>query len=116
MNKLVVVTGKDQLPGFRLAGVDAIGVEDPDALIRLITSWLQNREEILLALDDGLYNQLPPDLVRRMHASDEMVLVTIPDGIVSRDGQSASKRVYDMIRHATGQQIRFKGEKNGITR
>jgi vacuolar-type H+-ATPase subunit F/Vma7 len=116
VNKLVVVTGMDQLPGFRLAGVDAIGVDDPDALVRLINSWLYNKDEILLALDDGLYNQLPPDLVRRMHASDEMVLVTIPDGTISTDGQAASKRVYDMIRHATGQQIRFKGEKNGTAR
>lgn len=113
MNKLVVITGMDQLPGFRLAGVDAIGVDNPEALTSLIISWLNNKEHLLLALDDGLYDQLPPDVVRRLHASEELVLVTIPDGVMNGEENAGSRRIYDMIRHATGLQIRFKGEKNG---
>ena len=116
MNKLVVVTRMNQLNGFRLAGVDAIGVDDPEALARLITSWLNNREKLLLALDDGLFMQLAPELVKRMHASEELLLVTIPDLSLSSSGQNRTYSVYDMIRHATGQQIRFKGEHHGPTR
>jgi len=42
-----------------------------------------------------------------------MLLVTIPDGPVSGAEVSRKQRIYEMIRHATGVKIRFKGEGNG---
>lgn len=116
MNKLVVVTRMDQLNGFRLAGVDAIGVDDPDTLTRMVSSWLNNKEHLLLALDDSLFTLLPPELVKRLHTSEELLLVTLPNLSRTSSGQSRARSVYDIIRHATGQEIRFKGEHNGKTR
>ena len=113
MKKLVVVTKTDQVSGFHLAGVNAIGVNDIDAAQRLIVSWLSNREEILLALDDSLFSKLGEDLKTQIYKSDEMLLVTIPDGPVSGAEASRKQRIYEMIRHATGVRIRFKGEGNG---
>jgi len=113
MNKLVVVTRMDQLNGFRLAGVDAIGVDDPDALTRLITSWLNNKDRLLLALDDSLFTLLSPELVKRLYASEDLHLVTLPNLSRTSSGQRRAYNVYDMIRHATGQEIRFKGESYG---
>jgi vacuolar-type H+-ATPase subunit F/Vma7 len=113
MNKMVVVTRKEQALGFKLAGVDAIGVDDVESAERLITSWLNNKEQILLAIDDGLFSKFEKSLVKRVHESDDLHLVTIPDGPVADAGAVHKQRIYDMIRHATGVQIRFKGEMNG---
>ncbi len=113
MKKLVVVTKLGQVNGYRLAGIDAIGVRDIDAARRLIVSWLIDKEEILLALDDSLFSKLGEDLIGKIYTSNNMLLVTIPDGPVSGAEVSRKQRIYEMIRHATGVQIRFKGESNG---
>ncbi len=113
MKKLVVVTKLDQVNGFHLAGINAIGVNDIGAVQDLISSWLVNREEILLALDDSLFSKLGEDLIDKIYGSNDMLLVTIPDGPVSGAEVSRRQRIYEMIRHATGVQIRFKGEGNG---
>lgn len=110
MNKLVVVTKSDQVNGFRLAGINAIGVDDIDTVYHLIDSWLNKNEKILLALDDDLFSDLDERLVDRIYANEDILLVTIPSGPVSGAETSRRKRIYDMIRHATGVQIKFKGE------
>ena len=110
MKKLVVVTKLDQVNGFRLAGVNAIGVNDIGAVRRLVASWLTDKEEILLALDDSLFSKLGKDLIDKIYGSNDMLLVTIPDGPVSGAEVSRKQRIYEMIRHATGVQIKFKGE------
>jgi vacuolar-type H+-ATPase subunit F/Vma7 len=113
MNRMVVITRKDQAHGFKLAGVDAIGVDDVETVHQIISTWLNKKEQILLAIDDGLFSQLDKALVKRLYASDDMHLVTIPDGPVSSAGAPHKQVIYDMIRHATGVQIRFKGEMDG---
>jgi vacuolar-type H+-ATPase subunit F/Vma7 len=113
MNKMVVVTKSDQVDGFRLAGVGAIGVDDVMTVETMIKSWLKKKEEVLLALDDGLFSQLSQNLIKEIYASDNMLLVTIPDKVVSGGEKTRKKQIYEMIRHATGVQIRFKGESYG---
>lgn len=113
MNRMVVITRKDQAHGFKLAGVDAVGVDDVEEVHQIITAWLNKKEQILLAIDDGLFSQLDKALVKRVYASHEIQLVTIPDGPVSGAWVSHRQGIYDMIRHATGAQIRFKGEMDG---
>ena len=83
MRKLVVVTKLDQVNGFRLAGINAIGVDHVQDVSQLIRSWLANKEEILLALDDSYFARLDPKLIDQIYQSDEMLIVTIPSGPVS---------------------------------
>jgi len=113
MRRLMVVTKFDQVQGFRLAGISAIGVDHIQDVNELISTWLKNKDEILLALDDSLYVQLDERLISQIHASDDMLIVTIPDGPVTGAEASRKGRIYDMIRHATGAQFRFKGESHG---
>jgi vacuolar-type H+-ATPase subunit F/Vma7 len=113
MNKMIVITKTDQVDGFRLAGVDAIGVDDVQTVEEMIKTWLGKHEPLLLALDDDLFSRLEGDLKKRIYASDEMLLVTIPDKILPDGDRMRKQHIYEMIRHATGVQIRFKGESNG---
>lgn len=113
MRKLVVVTRLDQVNGFRLAGINAMGVEHVRDVAELIQTWLKNKDEILLALDDSFFSALDPKLINQIYATDKMLLVTIPDGPVSGAEASRKGRIFEMIRHATGAQIRFKGETHG---
>jgi len=113
MRNLVVVTKPDQVSGYRLAGINAIGVEDALTVKKLVSSWLNNHDQILLALADSLFSMLGEELVERLYASNDILLVTIPDGPVSEAEQSRKERMHNMIRHATGVNIRFKGEGNG---
>ena len=115
MNQLVVVTKTDQANGFRLAGIRAVGVDNSESAAKLINSWLVNKEEILLALDDHLFSNLDQNLINRIYHSDELLLVTIPDGPASAAEEQRKKQIFEMIRHATGTQINFKGEKNAAT-
>ena len=115
MKKLVVVTTTDQVKGFRLAGINAIGVDDEETAHQLISSWLNNKEELLLAVDDSLFSKLGKEMIDRIYDSENMLLVTIPDGPVYSAETSRKHRIFEMIRHATGTQIKFKGEIN-VTR
>ena len=115
MKHLIVVTKTDQANGFRLAGIHAIGVDNSESAENLINSWLVNKEEILLALDDHIFSNLDQDLINRIYQSNELLLVTIPDGPVSAAEEQRKRQIFEMIRHATGAQINFKGEKNAAT-
>jgi len=113
MRKLVVVTKPDQVNGFRLAGINAIGVDHVQEVDHLIRSWLKNKAEILLALDDSFFEGLDQKLVDEIYTSNDMLIVTIPDGPVSGAETARKGRIFEMIRHATGVNIRFKGEAHG---
>ncbi len=116
MNRMIVVTKTDQVNGFRLAGVDAIGVDDIETVEKMISSWIEKKERILLALDDDLFSELPNYLIKKIYDMEDILLVTIPSAPVSAADKGRKKRIYDMIRHATGIQIRFRGEENGTAK
>lgn len=116
MNRMIVVTTTDQVNGFRLAGVDAIGVDDIETVEKMISSWMEKKEKILLALDDDLFTSLPHYFVNKIYESEDILLVTIPSAPVSAAESGRKKRIYEMIRHATGVQIRFRGEEDGTAK
>lgn len=115
MRRLLVMVRPDQVNGYRLAGLEAFGVDDHEALNSVVGLWLKRKDEILLALGDSLFPLLDEDLVDKIYHSNEMLLVTIPDGPVSAGEKARQKRIFETIRHATGAQIRFKGEEHGST-
>lgn len=113
MRRFVVMVQPDQVNGYRLAGLEALGVDDADSVSSVISSWLDRNEEILLAMGESVYSLLSGKLAERIHASDRMLLVTIPDGPIRQSEKRGQQRIFDAIRHATGVQIRFKGELDG---
>jgi len=111
--KLLIITRPDLSDGFRVTGVDTIGVENVATATKLLSDLLNKKEEILVALDDGIFAKLDKNLIKRMYDEEFFYLVTIPDGPMRGGEQSRQERNFDMIRHATGIKIKFKGENNG---
>lgn len=110
MSRLIVVTRPDLAPGFRLAGVEAFGVEDVETAQELINAWMESDEVNLLAIDDGLMDAMDPAFVKRLEACEHLPHLVIPGGRPLGPESSRRYRIAEMIRRAIGFHITFKGE------
>ncbi len=110
MSRLLVVTRPSLVPGFRLAGVDAYGVEDMEAAEELIDNWLIAEEAGLLAIDDGLLEHMDLSLIKRLEGSEKLPYLSIPGGGPLGSEISRRHHITEMIRRAIGFHITFKGE------
>lgn len=113
MTHMIIITKPEMADGFRLSGVDVRAIDCVEDAAEIITGLLAGKEPVVLAIDDGIFDQLNPMLIKQAYKSDKTLLVTIPEGTMRIDEIKRMDRVYDMIRHATGVQIKFKGESNG---
>ncbi len=113
MSRLLVVTRPSLVPGFQLAGVNAYGVEDVEASQELIISWLDAGEVGLLAIDDGLLEQMPPAFIKRLESAYQIPYLPIPGGGPLGQETSRRQRIAQTIRQAIGFHITFKGEEGG---
>jgi vacuolar-type H+-ATPase subunit F/Vma7 len=110
MSRLLIVTRTALVPGFRLAGVDAYGVEDVETAQELIDGWLKADEAGLLAIDDGLLEHMDPSFIRLLEVSEKLPYLAIPGGGSLGPEVSRRRRITEMIRRAIGFHITFKGK------
>lgn len=113
MTHMIIITSPEMADGYSLSGVDVRPVHDVHDAAKIFTSLLCGREPVVLAIDDGIFNQLDHVLIKQVHKSDKILLVTMPEGPMRVGEIKRMDLVYDMIRHATGIRIKFKGELNG---
>lgn len=110
MSQLFVIARPDLVPGFQLAGVDALGVEDVETAQELITTWLEAGEVGLLAIDDGLLDHMDTNFIKRLSSSERLPYLTFPGGKSLGREVSQRHRIAALIRKAIGFHITFKGE------
>ncbi|MGV8025871.1 MAG: V-type ATP synthase subunit F [Anaerolineaceae bacterium] len=113
MIKLVVITTFSMANGYRLAGIDARGVADEKAAEDLVRDYIENSESVLLAVDDELFAKIDRKLIKSLYDCKHIALVTIPGKSEKPSTRVNQEHLYDMIYHATGRRIHFKGENNG---
>ena len=113
MSRLLVVTRPSLVPGFQLAGVNAYGVEDIETAQELIDSWLESGEVGLLAIDDGLLEQMSPSFINRLESALQVPYLSIPGGGSLGQEGSRRMRIAQTIRQAIGFHITFRGEEGG---
>ena len=113
MSRLLVVTRPSLVSGFELAGVSAYGVEDIETSQELISSWLDAGEVGLLAIDDGLLEQMPPAFMKRLESALHIPYLAIPGGGPLGQETLRRQRLAQTIRQAIGFHITFKGEEGG---
>ncbi|NMB61062.1 MAG: hypothetical protein GYA18_01820 [Chloroflexi bacterium] len=116
MNKLVVITSVSMANGYRLAGNEAYGVTNVKEATELVKKFIDSCEPVLLAIDDELFSQMDHKLIKEVYDCKHLALVTIPGKSTKMDNRLNQKYFYNMIRHATGVQIHFKGESNGSSK
>jgi vacuolar-type H+-ATPase subunit F/Vma7 len=110
VSRLLVVTRPALVLGFQLAGVNAYGVDDIETGQELINSWLETGEVGLLAIDDGLLEQMPPAFIKRLESALQIPYLAIPGGGPLGQEISRRQRLAQTIRQAIGFHITFKGE------
>jgi vacuolar-type H+-ATPase subunit F/Vma7 len=110
MSRLLVITRPTLVSGFRLAGVDAYGVENIEDAENLIDNWLKADEVGLLAIDDGLMEVMALSVKKRLEEYEKLPYITIPGGGSLGTGFSRRHHITEMIRRAIGFHITFKGE------
>jgi vacuolar-type H+-ATPase subunit F/Vma7 len=110
MSYLLVVTQPSLVPGFQLAGVNALGVSDFQASLEQVTSLLLAGEVGLLAIDEGLLEQIPPAFLHRLDSEFQVPFLAIPSGGPFTPGASRQQRLAQKMRLAIGFHITFKGE------
>ena len=110
MSQLFVVTRPGLVPGFRLAGVDAHGVEDVESAQELIMKWLDAGEIGLLAIDDGLLECMDANFLKRLSTEEHLSYLAIPGGKPLGAEASQRHRITALIRKAIGVHITFKGD------
>ena len=110
MSRLLILTRSNLVTGFHLAGVEAFAAEDVESAQELINGWLEDSEEGLLALDEGLLTHMEPGFVKRLGAAPHLPYLAIPGTGEQGPEFSRRHRIADMIRRAIGFHITFKGE------
>jgi vacuolar-type H+-ATPase subunit F/Vma7 len=110
MSRLLILTRPNLVAGFRLAGVDAFAAEDTESAQELISGWLENGEQGLLAIDEGLLAHMEPNFIKRLGDAPHLPHLAIPGTGEMRPEISRQHRIAAMIRRAVGFHITFKGE------
>jgi vacuolar-type H+-ATPase subunit F/Vma7 len=110
MSRFLVITRPELLAGFHLAGVDAYSAVDVETAQELIESWWKAGEVGLLAIDDGLLEQMEATFLRQMEANEKLFFVVSPGGGLLGPESTRKYRIAEMIRRAIGFHIVFKGE------
>jgi vacuolar-type H+-ATPase subunit F/Vma7 len=115
MGRLWVIVRPNLAPGFRLAGVEAHGVEDIETAEELVSSWLDDGEAGLLAIDEGLLAGINRTILRRLESSNTQLHVPIPgQGPTSLEARR-SARIARMIWRAVGFHIAFRSKAAEVT-
>ena len=115
-NKLIVITTVSMANGYRLAGTEAYGVVDAKEAADLVRKFIDCSDSVLLAIDDEIFSQMDRKLMKEVYDCKHLSLVTIPGKSTKVDSRLNQTYLYNMIRHATGVQIHFKGEVNGSSK
>lgn len=110
MARLLVITRPELVAGFRLSGVEAFGVEDVESAQELVQTWWQSGEVGLLAIDDGILENMEPSFIKRLEANERMPFLAIPGGKALGPEISRKYRIAEMVRRTIGVHITFKGE------
>lgn len=108
MSRLLIITRTPYVPGFELAGVDAVGVDVVETAEELIEELLESRDTVLLAIDDGILAEIAPELRRRLDAAEHLPYLSIPGGKPLGPESTRRYQLAEMIRRAIGFHVVFK--------
>jgi len=110
MSRLFVMTRTELVAGFQLAGVEAFGIEDMDAAEKCIDWLLDSGEYGLLAIEEGIIENLDRKRLQRLENAENMAFIVIPGADSSDKGTFRRRRISELARRVIGFHSIFRSE------
>jgi vacuolar-type H+-ATPase subunit F/Vma7 len=108
MSRLLIITHPSLVAGFQIAGVEAVGAEDPDTAAEIALEMIAEQESGLLAIDSSLLENMDRGMRERLQSAKHLPILAIPGGEPLGMGASRRARIVEMIRQAIGFHMTFK--------
>lgn len=108
MYKLVAIVRKSVSDGFRLAGIDAVEVEDATEAHDAIVKLLEGDDIGIIALDERFFDAIDERLQKRLDALYRPVLVGLPLETQADMNALTQERLARLIRRAVGFDVTLK--------
>ncbi len=107
MLKVVAVMREDLALGFSLTGLDVIPVKDAAAAVEVVREVIDSRESGLIALEQGLLEEMEERTRESLLARNVPLIVPVPGELAWRDVEELPPDDYlaELIRHAVGYQL-----------
>ncbi len=104
----LVITDGDTAPGFRLAGLDCIEVDDDTDMAALLSSIVDEGRYGLVCIEERFLNRVPENVMRRIQKKGFPVIVPVDIPGVWGEREPGESPIARLIRRAIGYQIKIK--------
>lgn len=78
MYKTIVVTDPETADGFRLAGVDVVEADSPEAAVEHIKRLLDDENAGILAINENFYNALDEKTLEKIDSIYRPIVIPLP--------------------------------------
>ncbi len=78
MYKTIVVTDPETADGFRLAGVDVVEADTPEAAVEHIKRLLDDENAGILAINESFYNALDEKTLEKIDSVYRPIVIPLP--------------------------------------
>lgn len=102
MYKFIVVTDPDTAPGFRLAGVDVMEIENSDEVRAMLPSLLLKDDTGIIAINEDYMTSLDEKMMEKIERSYRPIIIPIPSHAKKLDRTSY---IEGLLRRAIGYNI-----------
>lgn len=102
MYKFIVVTDPDTAPGFRLAGVEVLEVQDLVEAGKLLPTLLHRDDTGIIAVNEEFMRSLDEKMTEKIEKSYRPIIIPIPSGAKRLDRTSY---IEGLLRRAIGYNI-----------
>jgi V/A-type H+-transporting ATPase subunit F len=100
--KFIVVTDPDTAPGFRLAGVDVMEIQNSEEVRDLLPSLLLKDDTGIIAINEDYMMSLDEKMMEKIEKSYRPIIIPIPTGARRLDRTSY---IEGLLRRAIGYDI-----------
>ena len=104
---MAVIVPSELGTGFRLAGVDTVGVDSAEEAASSLHELMSLGERALIAVYEPFLSTLPDRVREAAESSLAPVVVTLPAGLERHDEESHRARISEMLSRAVGYHITF---------
>ncbi len=102
MYKFIVVTDPDTAPGYRLAGVDVMEIQDSEEVRSLLPSLLLKDDTGIIAINEDYMTSLDERMMEQIERSYRPIIIPIPSRAKRLDRTSY---IEGLLRRAIGYNI-----------